>query len=347
MSIRQRLLRLTAPIFLALALVLATASHPREATAGVINTAQVTTYTMNAALSCLSWQLHGICIWMTCATFVCTFDVSTKVSNFLPEATFQVYGKGDDVPWTETETINDAVQGSSDSSWVKTLISVVEGFSLAGIDMEGGMGAEAHTDHHKNNQFRIVDAYGNPAQPAVEALADASFGLICSNDVTPMFPYFISNLDSVAWRWSIPEAFYPQSFGGFVIYNLGSLTNNYGGFYPRTGFMIQADQFKSSVLSAFRSAHVITRGSQPHVYVRLPRKTGAGRWPPPDLQKSGGDSGMWQMLYPDVESSCMNFPYGATVGTSKRDSRTQYVWNFWRRHKCCERRGSSLIFHSG
>ncbi len=313
---------------------------------GVINTVEIVAYTMEAALQCMDWELEGVCIWMTCATFICHFDVSTKVSNNAPELTFQTYNFGNDEPWGETKYLNEAAQASPDSDFVKYLMELASDYNLDDIDLHGGYTTPGHKGNHANLHHRTVDAYGNPAIVAYMALSESLWGLVCDPKATPLFPYYIGNLDVISWRWSIPEVVYPQAFIP-GIYDLGSLTNNYGPIYPRSSMSIQQDSFKSAVLGVYRAAHFIVQKGQPHIYYPLKPPSGKGRWPPGGLKYNNPDSGQFQMLYPDTESDCRSFPYGATPGLSKRDITTQYVWNFWRRHKCCRRAGSKLVYHSG
>lgn len=334
------------PLKIALIIVLIISNVPlvqADSNDGIINITEVTERTLAATALCTRWKVVGICIWMSCVGPVCTTDTSTKVENYVPEVTVQVYGSGAEEPWGETKEINEVALGSNDSSWVKTIISVIENFPIP--DLNGGSPSQAHVGMHKNNQFRIVDIYGNPAAPTFNLAGEATLGLFCSNNIIPMAPHYISNLDSVSWRWSIPEFIYPQSLASFP--QLGSLTNKYGGIYPRTGHIEQHDQLKTSVLAAFRAAHFATRTGTPHVYLPIPMRTEPGYWPPGPLEAEGGATGEWQMLHPIVDASCASFPYGRTISAFRRDKKTQYVWNFWRKYKCCRKEGQTLIFHSG
>lgn len=313
---------------------------------GVISTVEIVEHTMGAALSCMDWEPVGACVWMTCAAIFCTFDVTIKVKNFAPDLVMQAYNYGADEPWEDSEEINEIAQSDPDSSFVKSLISAVENFDLSDFTLNGGFTSPGHKLHHANLHHRAVDGYGNPALVAYMALADAMFGLVCAPETTPLMPYFISNLDSVSWRWGVPEILYPQGLG-FGIYDLGSPTNNYGNIYPRTSMTTQQDTFKTSVLGVFRAAHIVTRGGQGHIYQEVPRDGGQGFFAPDPLTEGDDESGMFQMLYPDVESSCRSFPYGGEPSASKRDTKTQYVWNFWRAYKCCDKGGAKLIYSVG
>lgn len=312
---------------------------------GVIDTTEIVSETMGAAMSCLDWQLTGICIWLKCAGPICTLDTSLKVKNFVPDLVVQSYDRANGEPWTESQDINQISQGDADSSWVTRIISLIEDFDVDSVGVRGGVSTEGKRDHHANLHFKLVDAYGNPAILAFNAFAKGMFGLVCDGKSLPFYPYYVSNLDSIAWRWDVPEMFYPQSWAGFNIYDLGSWSNNYGPIYPRHGFMTAQDPLKAAVLSAFRAAHFITRPGEPHLYFSIYQSKRDGYWPPDPLTENDKESGQWQMLYPRSEGSCRSFPYGGNPSTSRRSTDGSYVWNFWRSYECCERKGQRLLFH--
>lgn len=324
---------------------------------GVMNSLEISEATLNAALSCLDWEVRGICVWMTCFLAACEFDFSVKVKNFVPELTMQAYDRANGEPWTESQDINQISQGDADSSWVTTIIGWIENYDVDGIGIRGGVSTEGSKKHHANLNFKLVDAYGNPAIEAFNTLAEST-GYVCGGTTTMFFPYYISNLDSIAWRWDVPEMFYPQSWlpliqqwdlgsGSSNMLGFASKTNNYGAIYPRHGFMTSQDPVKAAVLSAFRSAHFITRSGEPHLYFSIDEGDEQGYWPPGPLEQNDEDTGQWQMLYPDEESGCRSFPYSANESANKRPQDGSYIWNFWRAFKCCEREGAVLIFHNG
>ncbi len=125
------------------------------------------------------------------------------------------------------------------------------------------------------------------------------------------------------------------------------MTNNYGSIFPRMGFLTQADGLKSAVLTSFRAMHFITRTFEPHLYFSIGQPSEDGYWPAGPLDQNDKDTGVFQMLYPDNESSCAQFPMSAMPGPSKRSSDGSYVWNFWKAYKCCQRVGQTLVWHSG
>lgn len=311
----------------------------------VITTAEAIAAT-TSAMSCFNWQVKGVCVWMTCYGPVCTFDFSLKIKNFVPDLLVQSYDHSDAEPWEESRYINSVVQGTANTSWVLTIIGWIESFDVSSVGIQGGVTTQTKKDHHANLHYKFVDAYGNPALAAFRTLA-AGTGLFCDGNTEMMFPYFISNLDSIAWRWDVPEMFYPQSWMPLVVeWDLGDMVNNYGPIYPRHGFMTAQDPLKAAVLSAFRAAHVVTRESEPHFYVSIYEPQVDGDWSPEPLDKEDEDTGMWQMLYPEKESECEIFPYEAEPAEERRSEDGSYVWNFWRAYECCQRRGATLVYHT-
>lgn len=315
---------------------------------GVMGTQQIISATSNAALTCMKWRPVGICVWMTCYGPICNFNTSVKVKNFVPELTVQAYDKGDGEPWTESQSVNKFSQGDADSSWVTTLISWVEKFDVKTVGIRGGVSTEAKKDQHANLYFKLLDAYGNPGIQAFNKIANSTGGYVCKGVATMFWPYLISNLDSVAWRWDIPEMFYPQSLNVFTTaYDLGDSLNNYGPIYPRHGFMTAQDPLKGAVLAAFRAVHVITRKNEPHLYWSIYEDPSPGYWPPKPLDKNVPDTGQWQQLYPYTDSQCRSFPYDGNPPAYRRSQDGNYIWNFWRSYKCCEREGQVLVWHYG
>lgn len=314
-----------------------------------INTVDIVTSTMQSAMSCMKWQVRGICVWMTCTAIPpsCSFDSSIKVKNFAPEMVFQSYDNALAEPWSESQYVNKMIMADADSSWVKKLIEVAMDVDLSGVKIRGGVSTESTEDKKASLSYKLVDAYGHPAVEAFNQMADST-GNICKGGATMFNPYYISNLDAISWRWNIPETFYPQSFNVVTNhFDLGSYYNNYGAIYPRHGFMTSQDPLKAAVLSAYRAAHFITRSGTPHIYQPFTVSSRQGYWPPGSLDQNNSDTGVWQMLVPQKDSSCARFPYGGNPSAARRSTDGSYVWNFWRAYKCCERKGQTLIFHSG
>jgi len=76
-------------------------------------------------------------------------------------------------------------------------------------------------------------------------------------------PYLLSTLDTLAWRYNLPEMVYPEALilgmrkiGGRLSMNL------WGSVYPRGGFLHQVDDHKAAAVIAQRAGNIVTRRGQ-------------------------------------------------------------------------------------
>ncbi len=165
----------------------------------------------------------------------------------------------------------------------------------------------------------------------------------CPSDTQPFLPYYMSGTNVLSWRFKLPELVYPQTYLPFsnqtTIGELfpGQNTNpvdalgqaqNYGSVYPRNGYLLQADPVKAAAAAAFRSAHVVTRPGQPHIYRSAPALSNSrytmfdhgyetldwnSRSRESDsvyLQPDQDETGRWQLIHSDgvePEQSCHRF----------------------------------------
>ena len=304
-----------------------------------INTTQVIDRTLSAFVSCADYAIVGVCFWLRCGWSGCKVVTTPKVAHYAPDLAVQTYRDAEDPPWKETASILNAMSADHDGSLIATILSTMG----SGLDeLGGGAGTENKAASHANMTFTLTDSFGNPLIPALSSLG--IFGLVCTPKLTPMYPYYISNLDTVAWRFGIPEMLYPQSLTP-IGYELGSIDYNWGPYYPRIGHVTNHDGLKESGLIAFRSVHFITRKNQSHIYTSTQQKQKAGFWPPGPLTET---SGKWQQISPKAETSCHYMPMPMTVGSSDgkagyRSDDGNHVWNFWRRYSCCRRGGQWFL----
>ena len=249
----------------------------------------------------------------------------------------------------------------------------------------GNRGEDTTTRDHRNLMFKEADVIGHPTASLtslaaeIASLLSGSITYLCRSEATSFFPYFLSPLDALAWRWGIPETIFPQALipglreiGNFPL-------NTWGAVYPRHGFVTQAEGPKAAAVAAQRAGDIVTRRFQPHVYVpvrggiftytwiewlerelingivRMPIVSGQRVWRPPPLMERGFSTwparrtGLWQMLTPHVGVSCGAFGVNDTLSlwgwaAGKVDAGEDYAWTLWRPYKCCKRRG--LFLHS-
>ena len=304
-----------------------------------------------AAPACIRYRPVGVCFFLVCSLFECHIETSLKVGHFNPDLVVSAYNSlaasGDPVagnPWTEAKSLF----GSVTTSTASTLSSALGGVS--GLQPSGG---NFSAGKHQNMIFKEADSIGHPV---ASVLSQISSGMICPSDAVSFMPYFLSGLDVLAWRWHVPEAVYPQTWipgvreiGHFPL-------NTWGAIYPRGGTATQADEAKMAAVIAQRSADIVTRKHQPHVYLALGEgqdgsylhtKNSLMVWSPGALKENDAGNGYWQMVSPKLEKSCSVFGENdlstpAGWGGGKIAASGNYAWTLWRPYRCCEIKGVYL-----
>lgn len=295
----------------------------------VIHTAEIIARSLS--LDCLDYNpLKGLCIWLDCGLFGCELVAVPKVRHYSPDVVVSAYHETGENPWIDMRPIVGAAR----------------------FDLEGGITAEAVERQHTNLRFKNVDAIGNPIAGLLDTAFSAS-GLMCESAARPFFPYFVSTLDTVAWRFGIPESALPESLIPRTREISGALgpLGSWGSVFPRQGFLVQAHDYKAGAVMAQRAADVVTQRDQPHVYVPVVADARDGYWPPGEAVENDPETAEWQMLLPEPESTCHVFaelddlrsgiddPYAARLS-----EHGDYVWNLWRPYECCEAAGGVLLF---
>ncbi|KPZ12434.1 hypothetical protein ALO41_200160 [Pseudomonas amygdali pv. ulmi] len=280
-----------------------------------INSAVITA----AAVSpqCIEYKVVGICYWLFCTPFGCKVRTSAKVRHFIPEAVVSSYGNTGQNPWVEVSP-------------------------LSAPNATAASGGNATTNHNNENAtaiFKNVDVVGHPG--TLLSKAASSTGYVCASGAMPYVPYFLSTLDSAAWRNGIPEVAYPQSLIPGVR-EVGSLLrgSNWGSVYPREGFLNQTDDYKAAAVMAQRAADVVTRVGQVHVYMPIRSLPQQGYWPPGPVMEGDITTHKWQELAPTVSPTCAVFPQENFDLLSVDGS---YAWALWRPYSCCERKGQVFL----
>lgn len=284
-----------------------------------IDTATITTSALSP--DCLSYRVVGICFWLACSILGCEVRTSVRVSHYVPDAVVSSYSNTGQNPWTDV-----AAMSASNST-----------------AQAGGDGTTNQA--HENNlaQFRNADVVGHPATLVFQQFA-RSFGYSCEGAGRAFVPYLLSTLDTLAWRYNIPEMLYPEALipGRREIGARTSL-NMWGNVYPRGGFLHQTDAYKASAVVAQRAGDVVTRRGQAHVYQPLlplvPVNLG-GYWPAGELVENDASTGKWQELVPRLSATCASFPHSAPRVQAHDGG---YAWALWRPYSCCRREGQIFL----
>ena len=320
---------------------------PRRET---MNTLEIIAATMEASLSCMSWELKGICVWLKWTWSGPVIKTSIKAKNYVPEVTIQNYIDADNPPWTgiDMDAIWLASQGANDGLLTRLQTSLM-GATGAYKDTGGGNNGSTQTkgkgNSRGNTKFRLVDVFGNPAATLWETTY-GSLEAFCVPTTDMLEPYYISNLDAINWRQWFGVEFWNYKSWLVGTYMLGEYSDNnhYGSIYPRIGFTTIADDIKASVLTTYRAMHFITREGGLRVYQDI-HKTGKGLWVENELSEDNPQSGKFQQLLPYKENSCRTFPLEKNPDGKRRGETGATMWNFWRKIECCKKRGSKLLFH--
>ncbi|UPQ40183.1 TIGR03756 family integrating conjugative element protein [Providencia rettgeri] len=291
-----------------------------------INTANIVASSLSP--SCISWRINGICYWLQC-DWGCRVRTSVRVSHFIPQAVVSTYHAPGQNPWTEMSPLS-AASGGIESA----VVGLLAGVSAGGGDSEQKFEAKRKT----NLQFFYADAIGHPATTLIGGSIP---GYSCQSAAAPLFPYYLSTLDSVPWRLGVPEMAYPEA----LIPGKREIGAQYGGnmwgnVYPRSGFVTQQDGDKAAAVVAQRVADIITRTGQAHTYVPLKGHQRDGYWPPAAVtENTGSKNHKWQRLSPRLKSSCAAFP----DASGPQAQSGNYSWALWQPYSCCKRRGQKFL----
>lgn len=293
---------------------------------------------INSTLSsqCLDYSVVGVCIWLECDESGCWIQTSLLVRHYVPELVVSSYENTGENPWSD-------LIGESYNFFPDLLLDLAPNISAMG----GGQNTtEGEARYHQTLRFKNTDAIGHPGATVFNEFA-REFGLTCQSASQPFRPYHLSTLDALAWRSGIPETVYPEALipGSR---ELGQAGDVWGNVYPRSGFIGQTHDYKAAALMAQRSADIVTRTGQPHVYTPMVKNARDGWWPPGPIVE-GNRNHRWQQLQPNMSRSCRVWPDRSPQDTyhDRLAEDGDYVFAMWSRYRCCKRRGEDLLSKTG
>jgi integrating conjugative element protein (TIGR03756 family) len=272
--------------------------------------------------TCMAYRVVGVCYWLKCTPFGCKVKTSAKVGHYVPDAVVSSYSNTGKNPWVEIQPLS-APTSSAQSG-----------------------GGAVSNDAHENNMavFKNVDVIGHPGTSAFMTFAAGS-GYACPGAGLPYVPNMLSTLDTLAWRYGVPESVFPQALTpGVREIGNRTLLNLWGSVYPRSGFLHQVDDYKASAVMAQRAGDVVTRLGQVHVYQPLLALPKPGYWPAGELREGEARTGKWQQLSPVISPTCSVFPDRSPALQSQDGG---YAWALWRPYSCCKRMGQTFLGSTG
>lgn len=281
-----------------------------------LDTATIVSSTLSP--DCLEYRVVGICYWLYCTNFGCSVRTSVKVRHYVPDAVVSSYSSTGENPWLE-----------------------VRAMSMPNVTALAGGDGTTNEDHENNlAKFKNADVIGHPGGYVFGQFVSQS-GYACEGTGTAFMPYLLSTLDTLAWRYNVPEMVYPEALvPGMREIGARSTLNLWGNVYPRGGFLHQTDDYKAGAVVAQRAGDVVTRRGQPHVYQPLLVNARDGYWPAGALVESDASTGKWQELTPTPSRSCTVFPHSSTRVQAQQGD---YAWALWRPYSCCRRRGQVFL----
>ncbi|MEO0436610.1 MAG: TraU family protein [Pseudomonadota bacterium] len=297
-------------------------SPPQPVVADDATTSTAEILAAGGDVGCLDWKVAGMCIWMTCTILDgCSIETTVKYRHRIPEYVVTSYpslGRG---PWSVTNAMAQPTSFAQDG----------------GASDEGGSNLREQVLKFKN-----AEMIGSPSN-AIYERASSTSRTFCNPNSTPYSPHFISSADPF-WRDPLLET--PWTLR-YIASGVRVDRSWFAGLYPRIGFVSQNHDYKASLVSAVRAVS-ITQDPGIHVARRLPSGGGrSGYWPP-----SRSSAFSWQQLtpnrmgcrrLPDIDDTTrLTDPYSGRLNQSRGNA-----WQLWRRYACCERAGTTLIFHSG
>lgn len=287
----------------------------------------------------------GICYWLVCTPYGCTKEKSIKSGTFTPDVVVSAYNALADNPWDSARRSMKGInEAGADAAFSEE--GVTPNTCNGGVRSEMGVPGRPDQENpgHENLIFKAVDVIGHPAADEQQ----------CPSEAEAYEPYFLSGLDSLGWRWSVPEVVYPQSIIPGVREIGDWPLNSWGAVYPRSGWVIQSEDPKAGAVTAQRAGDIVTREGQPHVYDEL---TSGGTfyadnklvWRPDDPLKEGDyRTGWWQQILPEALPSCEVFGENDTHelqswADEKVTTDGDYAWTLWRPYRCCEIKGDVYL----
>ena len=298
-------------VLLSVLLIASNAAH-------AINTATITASVVSP--DCLEYRIVGICYWLYCGWGGCRIRTSIKVRHYIPDVVVSSYSNTGQNPWAEVSPMS---------------------MPVSGVATSGGDAATSQANQNDVAKFKNADVIGHPGAEVFNEFI-AGFGYTCSGPSQMLFPYLLSTLDTVGWRYNVPEVVYPEALiPGMREIGSRLSMNLWGNVYPRGGFTHQADDYKGSATIAQRAGDIVTRSAQPHVYVPVLASKKDGYWPAGALVESDASTGKWQALTPKLSQSCNVFPDSNMTHTQSQDG--GYAWALWRPYSCCQKRGQIFL----
>lgn len=315
------------------------------------------------SMSCMDWQIVGVCVWLKYTMFSVSIRTSLKVKHYIPDLVISAYQNKGDNPWKLM-------------AWTDDIADITN--RLMGLKLKDGNVNRSRKNRNGSSsvKFKNASAIGNPL---ASVYGDSFLNyLMCKTSIQSFTPYYNSVGDGMLWRTALPEfvthaadIFTP---GKSIVGERDDgeeylITGRWSNLFPRTGFVSNHDDYKAAATTAARVASLVTdKGTEIHIKRSANAKSKKGYWPAGEFNEYDSKTGKFQMLFPKMENTCHIFGSKkeelfkdelkeASNGkdfdkikdkyAKKRSKEGNYAWNLWRVYSCCKKEGQVLLMHTG
>lgn len=293
-------------------------------TSATLTTPKIITKTLAATQNCLHYRVIGICTWQEYKHGIYSTNTTLKVEHYLPDLVVSVHQQATDSPWDYVRLLDKAAYPVGDAQ-LKSIL----GFSLG--HGQGPVSQQTDSDC----RLKEVEVMGNPALYLLKRCEE----VLIKSPVIALKAYYVSLADSVVWRSPMVEmCLYPHNCLPRVR-SIGSVLNQWGNVFPRTGFILQTNDAKAAAVIAQRAADIVSHSQQPHIYEVLPLHCGQAC--SIDEVHENDPHTQWQMIYPQSETTAYVFGENDSdtalpwKSQAAQKSDGNYVWVLWRRYRGC------------
>ncbi len=270
-----------------------------------------------ASPDCLEYRVVGICYWLYCTWTGCTVRTSIKVRHYIPDAVVSSYSNTGENPWVE-----------------------VRAMSAPNPSAQAGGDGTTNEDHENNlAKFKNADVIGHPGVEVFNQFVSSS-GYFCEGAGTAFMPYLLSTLDTLAWRYNVPEMAYPEA-----------LIPGRREVGARTTMNLWGTSIRAAASCTRRRPQGRRRGGPArrrcrHAPWADSRLSAAARQLAARLlacRRADGRrclDGQVAGTHARLSSSCTVFPRSGFLTQAQQGD---YAWALWRPYACCERRGQVFL----
>lgn len=257
---------------------------------------------------CLDYKIiTPICVYLLiiCTPFGCywRFYYRDRINHNLPDLVVTSFKTPGRTPFTEIRNTESPLAMQIFNS--QAMRAAFGDKALGGGEIKNGHIGRQAANVVQNNRLFEANVIGSPAPKVIRQtmkygvprILGAQF--ICKSNVKRYKPYFMSEVDALAWRkaeLNLHPSIYVKGEREIGSLSVNSPTGNtWGKVYPRIGFVLQTEPSKAAAVIAQRSIDIVTQKNQiPHVYQSYGTSGGEVNYIPTEVDEShcsGGDGG--------------------------------------------------------